>query len=164
MIDGTGADPIEDNPVVVVQGSKILAAGSESSVDIPPNGVTELNFPELTFVPGLIDDHLHLGLPADGRTYEQGFTGEIDFEMIKKVVDKYGKKWIILGNGGLNTREDIKKMIEKTGVDGVGLARGLYGKPWLFKEIKCKSTNNMPIYKLRIIFAAFAYICRFALC
>jgi len=71
LIDGTGADPIEDNPVVVVKGSKILDIGSESSVDIPPTAVTEINYPELTILPGLIDDHLHLGLPADGRTYEQ---------------------------------------------------------------------------------------------
>ena len=32
--------------------------------------------------------------------------------------------------------EDGKYMIEQTGIDGLGLARGLYGKPWLFKQIK----------------------------
>jgi imidazolonepropionase-like amidohydrolase len=71
LIDGTGANPIEDNPVVVVKGSKILDVGPESRVDIPQTTVTEINYPELTILPGLIDDHLHLGLPADGRTYEQ---------------------------------------------------------------------------------------------
>jgi len=82
-----------------------------------------------------------------GRSYEQGFSGDVDFEMIKKVVEKYGDKWVIIGNGGLNSAEDVKEMIERTGVDGVGLARGVYGRPWLFGEITCKSTNNMQIYE-----------------
>lgn len=71
LIDGTGKDPLEDNPVVVVSGSKILDVGPESAVDIPQQETTELNFPELTLLPGLIDQHIHLGLPADGRPYEQ---------------------------------------------------------------------------------------------
>ena len=41
-----------------------------------------------------------------------------------------------MGNGGINTPEDAKEMIDKTKVDGVGLARGLYGKPWLFHQTK----------------------------
>ncbi len=71
LIDGTGSDPIENNPVVVVSGSKILDVGSESDVDIPQQNVTEIDLPELTILPGLIDQHIHLGLPADGRPYEQ---------------------------------------------------------------------------------------------
>jgi imidazolonepropionase-like amidohydrolase len=71
LIDGTGVDPIEDNPIVIVKGSKILDVGPESSVDLPQNDATELNFSELTLLPGLIDQHIHLGLPADGRPYEQ---------------------------------------------------------------------------------------------
>jgi tRNA-dihydrouridine synthase B len=69
-----------------------------------------------------------------GRTYEQGFSGEVDYEAMRKV--KAAFKGIVLGNGGLNSPEDVDLMINKTGVDGVGLARGLYGKPWLFKQVK----------------------------
>jgi tRNA-dihydrouridine synthase B len=69
-----------------------------------------------------------------GRTYEQGFGGGVDYDAIKKVKQQF--KGIVLGNGGLNTPEDVDLMINKTGVDGVGLARGLYGKPWLFTQVK----------------------------
>ena len=69
-----------------------------------------------------------------GRTYEQGFSGEIDYEAIKKVKQQF--KGIVLGNGGLDSPEDVDLMINKTEVDGVGLARGLYGKPWLFTQVK----------------------------
>lgn len=72
-----------------------------------------------------------------GRSYEKPFDGEIDYGMIKKCVQYYKKhnpNCVILGNGGIRSPEDAKLMIKKTGVDGVGLARGLYGKPWLFRQ------------------------------
>ncbi len=72
-----------------------------------------------------------------GRSYEKPFEGEPDYEMIKKCV-QYQKginpQCAIIGNGGIKKPEDAKKMIELTGVDGVGLARGLYGRPWLFEQ------------------------------
>ncbi len=69
-----------------------------------------------------------------GRTYEQGFVGKIDYRAIKKIQEIF--PGIVLGNGGINTPEDAKEMIVKTGVQGVGLARGIQGKPWLFSQIK----------------------------
>lgn len=69
-----------------------------------------------------------------GRPHENPFGAQIDYEMVKKIKDEF--QGVVLGNGGINTPEDAKLMIDKTGVDGVGLARGLYGKPWLFKQIK----------------------------
>ncbi|HDQ22411.1 MAG TPA: tRNA-dihydrouridine synthase [Candidatus Uhrbacteria bacterium] len=69
-----------------------------------------------------------------GRSYEQGFGGKIDFKAIKSV--KKAFKGIVLGNGGIFTPEKAKEMIEKTGVDGIGLAQGILGKLWLFKQIK----------------------------
>jgi len=72
-----------------------------------------------------------------GRPYEQPFDGEIDYEMIKMVKDFYkNTKTIVLGNGGIHSPEEAKKMIDQTGVDGLGIARGVYGKPWIFKQIK----------------------------
>jgi len=69
-----------------------------------------------------------------GRSYEQGFKEEPDFEMIKKVKRIF--PGIVLGNGGVTSPEKAKKMISETGVDGIGLAQGVLGKPWLFEQIK----------------------------
>jgi nifR3 family TIM-barrel protein len=73
-------------------------------------------------------------LMLHGRSYEQGFVGEPNYEVMREVKKIF--PGIVLGNGGLNTPEDAKKMLELTGVDGLGLARGLYGKPWLFQLVK----------------------------
>ena len=68
-----------------------------------------------------------------GRTYEQGFTGPIDTKVIKNARKHF--KGIILANGGINTPEEAKMTLEATKDDGLGLARGLYGRPWLFEQI-----------------------------
>lgn len=69
-----------------------------------------------------------------GRPFENPFQASIDFEMIKQSKDIF--LGLIIANGGINTPEKAKEMLEKTQADGIGLARGLYGKPWLFKQIK----------------------------
>ena len=70
-----------------------------------------------------------------GRTLKQGFVGDIDCGLIKKIKKIVPDK-IVLANGGINTLEDAKKILTQTNVDGLGLARGVIGNPWLFQEIK----------------------------
>lgn len=76
-----------------------------------------------------------------GRTYEQKFSGEIDGKAIKDIVDFYNKykgkdRPIILANGGIMTPEDAKNALKSTTADGLGIARGIYGKPFIFSQIK----------------------------
>ena len=70
-----------------------------------------------------------------GRTYEQGFMGDLDIEQIKKIKELLGDR-IVLVNGGITTPERVKEVLEETGVDGVGIGRGVMGKPWLLQQIK----------------------------
>ncbi len=69
-----------------------------------------------------------------GRSLAQGHKGEVDFSIIKKVRDFFGG--VILANGGVNNRESADLMLAKTNADGVGIAQGALGRPWIFKEIK----------------------------
>jgi tRNA-dihydrouridine synthase len=74
-----------------------------------------------------------------GRSAEVPFEGEPDYTLIKKCVQyqkRINPKCVIIGNGGIKSPPAAKKMIESTGVDGVGLARGLYGRPWLFEQCR----------------------------
>lgn len=69
-----------------------------------------------------------------GRTFSQGFKGDIDCETIKKVKNNF--KGIVLANGGINDKEKALEILEKTNTDGLGLARGVLGQPWIFSQIK----------------------------
>ncbi|WP_373002664.1 amidohydrolase family protein [Hyphomonas sp.] len=68
LIDGTGADPLE-NATLVIEAGKV--AGIIRG-DIPDRlaGAELLEFPGGTILPGLIDTHVHLNLPGDGSTLE----------------------------------------------------------------------------------------------
>ncbi|MBD3247686.1 hypothetical protein GF382_00150 [Candidatus Falkowbacteria bacterium] len=70
------------------------------------------------------------------RKLSQGLSGPIDLKTLKEVKKKF--KGIVLGNGGIADCQDAQDMIKKTGVDGIGIAQGCLGKPWLFKELKKK--------------------------
>ena len=71
LIDGTGAPPVQ-NAVVVVEGSRIVAAGPQVAVEAPRGPeVRELDFPDGHLLPGLIDAHTHLMFGAGEATYEE---------------------------------------------------------------------------------------------
>lgn len=73
-------------------------------------------------------------LMIHGRTLKQGFAGPADFKAIKEARQYF--KGIILANGGINNLAEAKRALEESGADGLGLARGVLGRPWLFQEIK----------------------------
>jgi len=70
LLDGTGAAPIADGVVVVVDG-QITAAGAARDVDVPtgPN-VRAYDYPGCTLLPGLIDCHTHLVFSASDRALD----------------------------------------------------------------------------------------------
>ncbi len=116
----------------VLKGSKLpISIKIRSSINKGEEKVTALDFLNHIYDLPISAVMIH------GRSYEKPFEGEPDYEMIKAVTVLMNKKSIpVLGNGGIKVPEEAKKMIELTSCQGVGLARGLYGKPWLFKQIK----------------------------
>lgn len=68
-----------------------------------------------------------------GRTREQYYSGVADLDIIKKV--KESVKIPVIGNGDITDVESAKKMFEYTGCDGIMIARGAQGNPWIFKSI-----------------------------
>lgn len=73
-------------------------------------------------------------LTVHGRTRAQVYSGTVDLEAIRII--KETVKIPVIGNGGIFTPEDAKKMLDETHCDGVMPARGMFGNPWLFREIK----------------------------
>jgi tRNA-dihydrouridine synthase B len=66
-----------------------------------------------------------------GRTLAQGFAGPVDTAIIKKAPSYFGG--VILANGGINTPEDAERILSETRADGIGIARGAIGRPWIFR-------------------------------
>ena len=73
-------------------------------------------------------------LMIHGRSLRQGFAGTPDWDLLKRLKPLFNG--VLIANGGLNNLADAKKCLLESGADGLGLARGALGRPWLFKEIK----------------------------
>jgi len=68
-----------------------------------------------------------------GRVRENYYSGEPDYKAIEKA--KKAVKIPIIANGGIFTESDAEKMIDRTGADGVMIARGAIADPFLFQKL-----------------------------
>ena len=67
-----------------------------------------------------------------GRTRAQFYSGKADWDVIRQV--KEAVKIPVIGNGDIFTPEDAKRMLDETGCDGLMIARGAKGNPWIFSR------------------------------
>lgn len=68
-----------------------------------------------------------------GRTRSQYYSGTVDLDIIKKVKETVDIP--VIGNGDIVDIKTAKKMFEYTNCDGIMVARGAQGNPWIFKSI-----------------------------
>lgn len=98
------------------------------------------------FRKGFDDDHVNAveiakiaescgvsAVAVHGRTRAQYYSGKADWDIIRQV--KEAVKIPVIGNGDIWEPQDAKRMLEETGCDGLMIARGAQGNPWLFARI-----------------------------
>jgi nifR3 family TIM-barrel protein len=86
----------------------------------------------------IFDGALRIGAAAvtvHGRTVQQRYEGKSSWDFLREVKAHAGGR-IVLGSGDLFTARDCLDMIAQTGVDGVTIARGAIGNPWIFQQVR----------------------------
>ncbi|MGZ0168115.1 MAG: tRNA dihydrouridine synthase [Planctomycetales bacterium] len=86
----------------------------------------------------ILDGAFELGAAAitvHGRTVEQKYVGTSSWDFLRDVKEHAGEK-LIIGSGDVFTAQSCLDMMKYTGVDGVSVARGAIGNPWIFRQAR----------------------------
>ncbi len=74
------------------------------------------------------------GVSLHGRTRQQGYSGEADWDRIAELKQAVGIP--VVGNGDVFSPEDCVRMFRHTGCDGVMIGRAASNNPWIFRQIQ----------------------------
>ena len=92
----------------------------------------------------IFDGSLALGAAAvtvHGRTVRQRYEGPSSWDFLREVKQHAGER-VVLGSGDLFTAQDCLDMLARTGVDGVSIARGAIGNPWIFQQVRALAAGQ----------------------
>jgi tRNA-dihydrouridine synthase B len=83
------------------------------------------------------------GVFVHGRTRAQGYSGSVDYKIIREV--KSAVEIPVIASGDILSAPLAQKMFKETGCDGIAVARGALGNPWIFKEVSALLNDGRPI-------------------
>ncbi|MDF1844822.1 MAG: tRNA-dihydrouridine synthase [Rubripirellula sp.] len=93
----------------------------------------------------ILDGAVDAGLAAatvHGRTVQQRYIGPSRWQFLREVKEHVGDSFTLLGSGDLFSAQDCFEMMGQTGVDGVTVARGAIGNPWIFEQARALAAGE----------------------
>ncbi len=101
-----------------------------------------------TFIPIIEDAGADL-ITMHGRSKKQGYSGTSDWERLLQAKEIATVPF--LANGDIHESYQVKEVLEKTGADGVLIARGALGNPWFFKKVLEPDYNITIEERIRVV-------------
>ena len=91
----------------------------------------------------IIEEAGAAAVAVHGRTREQYYSGKADWDIIRQV--KEAVSIPVIGNGDVTSPQKAEELVRRTGCDGIMIARGAEGNPWIFSEmIRWEETGELP--------------------
>ena len=91
----------------------------------------------------IIEEAGAAAVAVHGRTREQYYSGKADWDIIRQV--KEAVSIPVIGNGDVTSPQKADELVRQTGCDGIMIARGAQGNPWIFSEmIRWEETGELP--------------------
>ena len=91
----------------------------------------------------IIEEAGGAAVAVHGRTREQYYSGHADWDIIRQVREAVSIP--VIGNGDVTSPQKADELAETTGCDGIMIARGAQGNPWIFSQLTAwEETGVMP--------------------
>ena len=81
----------------------------------------------------IIEDSGAAAVAVHGRTRQQYYAGEADWDTIRRI--KEAVSIPVIGNGDVDSPKKAEKLFRQTGCDAVMIGRAVEGNPWIFREM-----------------------------
>lgn len=92
----------------------------------------------------IIEEAGAAAVAVHGRTREQYYSGKADWNIIRQVKESVSIP--VIGNGDVTSPQKADELVRQTGCDGVMIARGAQGNPWIFSELtQWEETGELPL-------------------
>lgn len=120
-----------------------------TSLNVPVTGKIRLGWNDrrnYMLIARIIEENGGAAIAVHGRTKEQHYRGDADWDAIAEV--KRGVKIPVIGNGDVRTAADIERMKRYTGCDAVMIGRAAVGNPWIFARLDREQVEAAMLVKM----------------
>ena len=93
----------------------------------------------------IIEDSGAAAVAVHGRTRQQYYSGEADWDTIRRI--KEAVSIPVIGNGDVDSAKKAEALVKATGCDGIMIGRAVRGNPWIFRELNHYFTTGEVLSK-----------------
>ncbi len=120
-----------------------------TALKVPLTGKIRLGWEDYRsyrLIASIIEENGGSAIAVHGRTKEQGYRGEADWEAIAEV--KRTVKIPVIGNGDVRSVDDIERMKSYTGCEAVMIGRAAVGNPWIFSRLDRAQVSSGMVHQM----------------
>ena len=120
-----------------------------SALEVPVTGKIRLgweNYRSYILIARIIEENGGAAIAVHGRTKEQGYSGQADWDGIAEV--KAAVKIPVIGNGDVKSAADIERMKSHTGCEAVMIGRAAVGNPWIFSRLDLTQVTSEMVHQM----------------